>query len=132
MTIQNTKRLYWTSIILFSLMMLMDGIGGVTQQEAGQEVMRHLGYPLYFLIISGVAKLLGALALLQNRFHALKEWAFAGFAFNFIGAFASRAFLQDSIFELTLPLIMLGVLLLVYASWKNYGRQHADKPNSSL
>lgn len=117
---QNTKVLYWTVTIIFALAMFLDGIGGVTQQEAGQEVMRHLGYPMYVLIIFGVAKLLGVIAIVQTKFQTIKEWAYAGFAFNFLGAFASRAFAGDSIGETIFPLIMLAIMFMPYFLWKKY------------
>jgi hypothetical protein len=117
---KTTRVLYWTLTIIFALAMFLDGIGGVTQQEAGQEVMRHLGYPLYVLIIFGVAKLLGVIAIVQTKFQAIKEWAYAGFAFNFLGAFASRAFAGDSFGETIFPLIMLAIMFLPYFLWKKY------------
>ena len=104
--------------ILFSLMMLMDGMAGLMRAEAGKEVMQHLGYPIYAMSIFGIAKILGALALLQNKLPTLKEWAFAGFAINFIGAFASRVFAGDGIGLLSMPLVMLLILFLVYFLWK--------------
>ena len=109
---------YWIATILFALMMLMDGFGGVTQQQQGKDVMQHLGYPMYFLIIVGTAKILGVIAILQTKFYVIKEWAFAGFAFNFIGAFASRAFMHDPLFEIIFPLIMLAILFVPYLLWK--------------
>ncbi|KIA92167.1 hypothetical protein OC25_17930 [Pedobacter kyungheensis] len=109
---------YWIATIIFALMMLMDGFGGVTQQEAGKEVLRHLGYPMYLLIIVGIAKLLGALAILQQKFVAIKEWAFAGFAINFIGAFASRAFVGDGVALLIPPLVALVIMFIPYILWK--------------
>lgn len=114
------KALYWVLTILFTLAMLGDGIGGVTQQQAGKDVMVHLGYPMYVLIIFGTAKLSGVVAILQTKFKTIKEWAYAGFAFNFIGAFASRAFVGDSGFLLILPLIILAFLFVVYYFWKRF------------
>ncbi|WP_109699602.1 DoxX family protein [Chitinophaga deserti] len=114
------KTSYWITTVIFALMALMDGIGGVTRQQAGIDVMNHLGYPVYFLSIVGVAKLLGAAAILQTRFRAIKEWAYAGFAFNFIGAFASRAFMGDPTFEVIFPIIMLAVMFVPYYFWKKY------------
>jgi hypothetical protein len=102
--------------------MFLDGIGGVTLQKAGQEVMKHLGYPVYVMLIFGVAKILGVLALIQNKYRIIKEWAFAGFAFNFIGAFASRAIVGDSPFETIFPLIMLGIMFATYSFWKRFQR----------
>ncbi|QIL38707.1 DoxX family protein [Pedobacter sp. HDW13] len=115
---KKLKTWYWVVTIIFALMMLMDGFGGVTQQQAGKEVLKHLGYPMYLLIIVGIAKLLGALTILQQKFTAIKEWAFAGFAINFIGAFASRAFVGDGVALLIPPLVALVIMFIPYVLWK--------------
>ena len=109
---------YWVLTILFALAMLGDAYGGITKQQAGKDVMRHLGYPIYTMVITGVFKLFGAIAILQNKFKIIKEWAFAGFAINFIGAFASRAFMGDSFALLVPPVIMLLVMFILYYFWK--------------
>ncbi|MCF8449496.1 MAG: DoxX family protein, partial [Taibaiella sp.] len=44
------------------------------------------GYPAYMLYILGIAKLLGAIGLLQPVSPRLREWAYAGLAITFIGA----------------------------------------------
>ncbi len=123
---KTTRTLYWLFTVLFALMMLLDGFGGVTKQQAGQDVMKHLGYPIYVLTVFGVAKLLGALAILQNRFIVIKEWAYAGFAFNFIGAFASRFFTGDPVGETLFPLVILAFMFLPYFLWKKI----QDAPNN--
>jgi hypothetical protein len=115
---KKLKTWYWITTIIFALMMIMDGVGGITQQEAGKEVLKHLGYPMYLLIIVGIAKLLGAASILQNKFIAIKEWAYAGFAINFIGAFASRAFVGDGVSLLIPPLIALVIMFIPYILWK--------------
>lgn len=118
---KKLKTWYWIATIIFALMMIMDGFGGVTQQEAGKEVLKHLGYPMYLLIIVGIAKLLGAISILQNKYTTIKEWAYAGFAINFIGAFASRAFIGDGISLLIPPLVALGIMFIPYVLWKKLG-----------
>jgi hypothetical protein len=120
MTAKSTKTFYWSASIIFGILMFLDGIGGVTKQEAGQEVMRHLGYPVYVLVIFGIAKLLGAVAIMQTKYSTIKEWAYAGFAFNFIGAFASRLFVGDSLSEIIFPVVMLAVLCVPYFAWKKF------------
>ena len=120
---QKTVRiLYWSLTVLFALAMFMDGIAGVMLEKTGQEIMRHLGYPIYAMIIFGIAKILGVIALLQTKFKTIKEWAFAGFTINFIGAFASRAFVHDEVSLLVPPVVMLAVLFSLYALWKRYER----------
>ena len=117
---RTTARLYWTRTTLFCLLMLADGIAGLMLEKNGQEDMRQLGYPLYIMTITGAAKILGALALLQNKYRTLKEWAFAGFAIDFIGAAASVA-LAGMGFVATLPaLVMTAVLFGIYFLWKRY------------
>lgn len=118
MKTKTTKTLYWIFTILLCLMLLADGFGGITQQQAGQDVLKHLGYPMYLLIISGIAKWLALIAILQPKFKTIKEWAYAGISINFIGAFASRAFVGDSFFETIFPIFMLGFMFISYFLWK--------------
>ncbi|MEP6467866.1 MAG: DoxX family protein [Parafilimonas sp.] len=118
MTGKTMKVLYWIFTILFALFMLMDAFGGITRQQAGIDVMQHLGYPVYVLTIFGGAKLLGAVAILQQKFYTIKEWAYAGFTFNFIGAMLSRAFVGDPVIWVLFPLIPLGILFISYFLWK--------------
>ena len=57
-------------------------------------LIERLGYPLYFLVILGIGKLLGAVALVIPRIPRLKEWAYAGVPFDLTGAlhrYRSRA-----------------------------------------
>jgi hypothetical protein len=117
---RTTARLYWTLTILFCLMMLADGVAGLMLEKNGQEGMRQLGYPLYIMTITGTAKILGALALLQNKYRTLKEWAFAGFVFDFIGAAASVAFAGLGVVGIIPALVMLAVVLGIYFLWKQY------------
>lgn len=111
---------YWVLTVLFALAMLGDAYGGISKQKAGQDVMRHLGYPIYIMVITGVFKLLGAIAILQNKFTTIKEWAFAGFTINFIGAFASRVFVGDDAGLLLIPIVMLMIMFILYYFWKKY------------
>jgi uncharacterized membrane protein len=117
---RTIKIVYWSLTILFSLAMLMDGIAGVVREETGQQVMRQLGYPVYILTIVGSAKLLGVVALLQPWFRTVKEWAFAGFTINFVGAMASWAFVSDDRTTLMPPLFMLVLLFVQYFFWTKY------------
>ena len=115
---KTIKILYWAVTILYCLFFLMDGVMGMMRIEQGKEIMVHLGYPIYVMTILGVAKFSGALAILQGRFITLKEWAYAGFTFHFIGAFASRAFAGDSIGLIISPLIFMTLMFISYFLWK--------------
>jgi uncharacterized membrane protein YphA (DoxX/SURF4 family) len=74
-----------------------------------------LGYPPYFLVILGIWKLLGAVALVIPGFPRLKEWAYAGVLFDLTGAVASL--FASGIIDLrtmAYPIVMTGVAV---ASW---------------
>ncbi len=115
---KKIKITYWIVTTLFCLFLLMDGIAGVMRVEDGQEIMRHLGYPIYIMTILGVFKILGAIGIFQNIFKTLKEWAYAGCTFHFIGAAASRAYGGDGLFLIIFPFILLSIMLLSYFLWK--------------
>jgi hypothetical protein len=118
MSQKKTKILYWIftapvmALMAFSAFLYFKG---GPQMEAG---LQHLGYPAYLLKILGTAKILGVLAILYNRLRTLKEWAYAGFAIDFIGATASHAFSGDGPNIYALPLVCLAFLLASYSQWK--------------
>ncbi len=81
---------YWIATILICAMMAFSAFAYLTHAPKMMAGFASLGYPEYFPIILGVFKVLGVLALLAPRFALLKEWAYAGFTFTFIGACASH------------------------------------------
>ncbi len=115
---KTPKIIYWIVTILFALMMLLDGFAGALRVQGAKEALAQLGYPEYLSTIIGVAKIFGAIALLQNVFRTVKEWAYAGFAFVCIGAFASHAFSGSGIGFIILPIIMLAIVFLSYFLWR--------------
>jgi hypothetical protein len=74
----------------------------------------HLGYPIYFLTILGVWKILGVVAVLIPKFPLLKEWAYAGFFFAMSGAIFSHIASGDSVKEIFPSLLLL---ILTMVSW---------------
>ena len=71
---------------LFAAMMTLVGVMDVVGPKPVVDSMIALGYPLYFMRMLGVAKLLGAVALIAPpKLPTLREWAYAGFAFDSVG-----------------------------------------------
>jgi len=70
------------------------------------------------LKILGIAKLLGGIAILYGRFPTLKEWAYAGYTFNLLGASASHAFSGDPLLKIMVPIVILAFVLVSYRQWK--------------
>jgi len=81
---------YWVATALLVFELVLGGIWDVLRVPHVRVVIERLGYPLYFLVILGVWKLLGAVALVIPRFPRLKEWAYAGVVFNLTGALVSH------------------------------------------
>jgi hypothetical protein len=115
---KTIRIIYWVLTGLFCLSAAADAGGGLAKAQIGIDGMQHLGYPLYLMTFLSILKLLGIIALLQTRFRLIKEWAFAGFAFVFIGAAFSKAAVGDSIGILIAPLLMLVVLFVIYYFWR--------------
>jgi uncharacterized membrane protein YphA (DoxX/SURF4 family) len=112
---------YWVTTIIVTLELLAGGvtdlIHGPALLFAGDPVvlvLAQLGYPVYLLTILGVWKLLGAVALLVPWFPRLKEWAYAGTFFVYVGAAASWAARGGGMGDLIVPLILA---VLTLASW---------------
>ena len=80
---------------LFCLVMTADGVTSLLRIEQQQAIMEVLGYPPYLMTLLGILKLLGVVALLAPGFARLKEWAYAGFSFDLIGAAFSFAAAGD-------------------------------------
>lgn len=113
MTKQN-QIIYWIATSLLAFGMFAQGLAQVFHTKGYADILVHLGYPLYFLSILGVWKLLGVVAILIPGFKLIKEWAYAGFFFVMSGAAFSHLALGDSVREIAPSLVLL---LLVVASW---------------
>jgi uncharacterized membrane protein YphA (DoxX/SURF4 family) len=114
MTSKNRRIGYWAATGLAAAGFAMGGAMDVARGDEIVAGMAHLGYPLYFLTILGVWKLLGAAAIVAPRLPRLKEWAYAGMFFDLTGAALSHAASGDPAAKIATPLALLAV---VAASW---------------
>lgn len=112
---------YWISTLWLSLGMVSTGMVQLLKVKAegaiappGVDGIIHLGYPVYFLTILGVSKILGVVVLLIPKFALIKEWAYAGFFFMMTGAVFSHVASGDRAVDL-LPSLLL--LALIVISW---------------
>ena len=108
------KPLYWVLTTFFCAMMAMSAYMYLTMNPMAIKGMAQLGYPQYFLLILGPAKLLGVIALMYGRIKTLKEWAYAGFTFNLVAAAASNGMSGGSIGEVITPIVGLVFLFGSY------------------
>ncbi|HQS53221.1 MAG TPA: DoxX family protein, partial [Daejeonella sp.] len=83
-----------------------------------------LGYPDYFAYTLIFCKVLGVIAISYSRTpEKLKEWAYAGLAFNLIFAFISHACVDQNIGFMLMPVVFLGILAVSYI-YANKIRNH--------
>ena len=115
------KIIYWIATLWLCLGMMATGLMQLLKVEAqgqvsppGVDGIKHLGYPVYFLTMLGVWKILGVAALLLPRLPLLKEWAYAGFFFVMSGSIFSHIAAGDQASEL-FPSLLLLVLTII--SW---------------
>ena len=87
---KTNKIIYWIATLWLSLGMLSTAIVQLLNMKEEVELIKTLGYPVYFLTILGVWKILGVVAVLIPRSPLLKEWAYAGFFFAMSGAILSH------------------------------------------
>ena len=107
---KTTKILFWTTtIIIFLFEGVMPAL--TSQTELAKEGIRHLGYPAYFGMALVVFKVVGTIILILPQVSArIKEWAYAGFGFDFIFASISHFAVDGMDFQSFFPLIIFSLL----------------------
>ena len=93
---KKTNITYWIFTGLLAVLMLFSGVSNaLVTPESITLVSTHLGYPVYIIPFLGVAKVLGALAIIVPGFPRIKEWAYAGLAYDVTGALYSSIAIGD-------------------------------------
>ena len=109
---KTQKILYWIATVLLTLLVLF---------SAGMYFFNHaeviiaftdLGFPTYIIYPLATLKILGLIVILGNIEGSLKEWAYAGFFFNFILGFFAHLMVGDG--EQLGALMALVLLLTSY------------------
>lgn len=87
MSTKAIKIIYWVSTVVIILIM---GFAAYNQlAQTNPEFLREMelfAFPLSFLKLLAISKVLGIIALLVPGFPRLREWAYAGFTFTLLGA----------------------------------------------
>lgn len=121
-----STKLYWILLVLLAVFFTFSGYLEVTKNPATYLKTLKMGYPPYFILTLGIAKIAGAITLLLPNLKRLKEWAFAGFTFDVIFAFISGLAI-NSYADCFKSALVLGMILLVY---KLFRAQNKSPQNS--
>lgn len=111
---KRDKIIYWVATGWLVLGMVSTGIVQLIRMDAEVDLMSRLGYPIYFLSIIGVWKILGVVAILVPGRPLLKEWTYAGFFFAMSGAIFSHLAAGSAAAEFFGPTLLL---VLTVVSW---------------
>lgn len=84
---KRTNILYWTFTALFALLMLFTALPNVMMSPESVDLIHtQLGYPEYFIMFVGIAKIFGVAGILVPGYPRVKEWAYAGLFFDLAAA----------------------------------------------
>jgi len=105
---------YWIITVILSFCIFTGGLFQALQVKGVVEGFKPLGYPVYFISIIGIWKVLGVIAILVPGFKLLKEWAYAGIFFAMTGAVISHIASHNASAQIIAP-FMLAVFTVL--SW---------------
>jgi len=105
------KIIYWIITGVFIYWMYDPTISSAFSYDYAVDFFtKRLGFPKYFLVYTGITKLLGLVALLIPGFPKIKEWIYAGFTFDLVAAIYSLIAIGMPVISLwpqTLALVLL-------------------------
>ena len=129
MPAKKTNIIYWIFTALFLIFMGLGAIPDLLSMPEAIAVFKHLGYPAYLSPFIGAAKLLGVVAILIPGFPRIKEWAYAGFAFDLTGALFSGIAIGETLQSLP---ILIGYVLLAGSYIFHHKRLNIRQPGLSI
>ncbi len=113
---QKNKIIYLISTSIVTLVMLFSIVNYIFNHEFFVEIFNDLGFPAFIVYPLALAKALGLIAIWSRKSELLKEWAFAGFFFDFLLATGAHLVAADGAYPL--PLF---VMLMLFISYR-YGK----------
>jgi uncharacterized membrane protein YphA (DoxX/SURF4 family) len=87
---------YWFATANVAAELALGGVWDLLRIDYVRETFERLDYPEYLLTILGVPKLIAAIVLVAPGLPRMKEWAYAGAMFTYVGAVASHLAVDDA------------------------------------
>ncbi len=114
---KKNKIIFWTTTAIVAGMMLFSGFLYLTSPDL-EAAFAHLGFPAYFRVELGLAKLIGALTLLiPVTPYILRLFAYFGFGLTFVSAIIAHIASGDPINVVIPPFVFLALLIVSYTYW---------------
>jgi uncharacterized membrane protein YphA (DoxX/SURF4 family) len=111
---KKTNIIYWIFTGLLCASLLASSLPDLLGAQQAKDFFAHLGYPWYLAVFLSVAKLLGFIAILIPGYPRIKEWAYAGVTFDFIGATYSQIAIGTPAYQWLLMIIWFIPLVFSY------------------
>lgn len=105
---------YWVTTFVVVFELTAGSVWNLMTIDWVEAQLRHLGYPHYFTYILGVAQAVAAVAIIAPGLTLIKEWAYVGAFFLWVGAVVSHLAAGDGFESWRVPLVF-GVCAI--ASW---------------
>jgi hypothetical protein len=110
---KTQKIIYWIATGLVSALMLVSAGVYIIHNHEVREIFTHLGYPTYIIYPLVIAKILGVIAITTKKSRTLKEWAYAGFFYDFVLAFMAHYNAGESVLISSIAIILLAISYFV-------------------
>jgi len=115
--LRKEKIIYRIGIVLLAIWFSASGFLEITKTPLVWDHTILMGYPPYFIITLGIAKITGVIVLLiPNKLGWLKEWVFAAFFFDVIFAFISGY--SFGIIDIVKPVVAFILILITYIMFR--------------
>lgn len=122
---KKNKIIYWISTVLFCAFLFLTSISYFTDPKF-VDIFKHLGFPQYFRIELGIAKILGVIILLIPQIPIkVKEWAYVGFGITLISGAIAHFNSGDPLGYVINVVVFFALLVTSYIFWikKNNEKQ---------
>jgi hypothetical protein len=107
--------IYWLATGIVAALSLFAGVMYLSGSQEVATGFARVRYPQQLRVLLGIAKPLGAIALLVPGFRRLKEWAYAGFTFAWIAAIVAHYRAEGATAAIP-PLVLLVLLAVSYVT----------------
>ncbi len=127
----KTKKLtiiYWIITALFIYWMFQPTISSAFSYDYAVEYFtKHFGYPKYFLVFTGVTKLVGLIVLLIPGYARIKEWVYAGFTYDLVAAIYTIISVDGLVLSLWVQTLALALMTASYILFRLIQKKKLSK-----
>ncbi|MDT3401733.1 DoxX family protein [Mucilaginibacter terrae] len=109
---------YWIFTGLLCALMLFSAVMSFKSTPEGDAMLKHIGFTPPITHLLAVFKILGVIALLMPGLPRLKEWAYAGFTFDLMGAMYSFIVVGDPLKDWAFIIFALVLVTGSYICWR--------------